>query len=68
MTTKIQVRDSGPLLVDADDLTIVDAEGGTFIPSGRPFALCRCGASSNEPFCDGSHRQADFQTADRAKS
>ena len=44
MTTKIQVRDSGPLLVDADDLTIVDAEGGTFIPSRsavRPMSL-RC--------------------------
>jgi len=27
--------------------------------------LCRCGQSSDKPFCDGSHRAANFQAAGR---
>ncbi|MDX1778585.1 MAG: CDGSH iron-sulfur domain-containing protein [Thermodesulfobacteriota bacterium] len=26
----------------------------------RTTAFCRCGATQNKPFCDGSHKQADF--------
>ena len=24
-------------------------------------ALCRCGQSNNKPYCDGTHRKANFQ-------
>ena len=27
----------------------------------RGVALCRCGASTNKPFCDGSHWRVEFR-------
>jgi CDGSH-type Zn-finger protein/truncated hemoglobin YjbI len=30
---------------------------------GRQIELCRCGRSSNKPFCDGTHAQAGFSGA-----
>jgi len=39
----------------------VDAEGNV-IETKTDFSLCRCGASKEKPFCDGSHREAGFVT------
>lgn len=63
----IRVRDNGPLLVEGP-ITVVDAAGTAWqIPAGKTnIALCRCGASANKPFCDGKHRDCNFQAADRA--
>lgn len=63
----IKVRDNGPLLVEGP-ITIVDAAGTAWtIPAGKTnIGLCRCGASANKPFCDGKHRDCNFQAADRA--
>jgi CDGSH-type Zn-finger protein len=65
----IRVRDHGPLLVEGP-FTVVDAAGNSFqIPQGKPaVALCRCGQSKNKPFCDGSHRDCNFQADNRAPS
>jgi CDGSH-type Zn-finger protein len=29
--------------------------------SSEHYTLCRCGASKNKPFCDGSHWDAGFR-------
>ena len=65
--TRIRIRDNGPILVEGP-ITIVDAEGNAFpISADKPaIALCRCGASKNKPFCDGSHRDCNFIAAERA--
>lgn len=54
----IQVAYNGPLFVRGD-LQIADAPAN--VP-GLKFraALCRCGRSTNKPFCDNSHLDADF--------
>jgi CDGSH-type Zn-finger protein/uncharacterized Fe-S cluster protein YjdI len=49
----LRVRENGPLALQAP-LT-VNGE-----PAGYRATLCRCGASSNKPWCDGSHNAAGF--------
>lgn len=63
MSTKIRIRNNGPLLVEGD-VTILDASETPFGLGGRTtVGLCRCGHSANKPFCDGSHRTAGFSDA-----
>jgi CDGSH-type Zn-finger protein/uncharacterized Fe-S cluster protein YjdI len=50
----------GPLIV-AGNVTII-AGSGRKAWQGTNIALCRCGASANKPFCDGSHTAAGFKS------
>ncbi|MEM2759550.1 MAG: CDGSH iron-sulfur domain-containing protein [Nitrososphaerales archaeon] len=43
----IKAAENGPSLVIVDGKTIT--------------ALCRCGASNNKPYCDGSHQKIGFK-------
>jgi CDGSH-type Zn-finger protein len=47
----------------------VDVDESDPLPTGRWYALCRCGNSQTKPFCDDSHLRAGFdgtETADRS--
>ena len=50
---ELRASENGPLLVSGG-VRIVDADGN-LLYEGERAALCRCGGSSNKPFCDGTH-------------
>jgi CDGSH-type Zn-finger protein len=69
MAIKVLIKNNGPYVVSGDlnELEITDAEGKKVDISGKPaVALCRCGASVNKPFCDGTHSKIGFQAAEAA--
>ncbi len=55
--TRITVSNKGPYLVKGK-FVFVDKDGKEEIKEGN-IALCRCGASSNKPFCDGTHKSTN---------
>ena len=63
--TKITTLDNGPYLVKGP-VSLLDAEGNEFRTERATVALCRCGGSTNKPFCDGTHSRLGFQAAERA--
>ena len=71
---KITVRPNGPYRVEAEpgSVEMVDANGVAYdlsakIKEGKTaFSLCRCGASANKPYCDGTHNKIGFQAAETA--
>lgn len=57
----ITVTESGPLSVKGP-FKLVDSDGNPYDITGRKrVALCRCGASSTKPFCDGGHMRIDLR-------
>lgn len=56
--TDLTVLANGPLRIKGN-LQIQLASGETVHKEGTT-GFCRCGASENKPFCDGSHRKIDF--------
>ena len=61
MGNQIKILDNGPLVVTGD-FQLCDSQGNVAPKKGKIF-LCRCGQSNNKPFCDGSHKKAEFESS-----
>lgn len=70
MAITITVRKDGPYFItpdQVDQVTLVDHEGNVIERPGKAISLCRCGASTRKPFCDGTHSKIGFQGAEAAR-
>jgi len=75
---QIVVCANGPYLVSgglplSEQLIVINTQGesldyeeGKSYEAAPDYALCRCGRSSNKPFCDGSHVPAGFDGTETA--
>src|SRR5437870_4770638 len=58
---KITASENGPYLIETGGRpVVVRRRGGEEVVERAVIALCRCGQSSNKPFCDGTHKVAEF--------
>ncbi|MBN8578693.1 MAG: (4Fe-4S)-binding protein [Cytophagales bacterium] len=57
--TIVETSPNGPLLVYGN-VAIKDGRG-SLTRKNNVTAFCRCGASGNKPFCDGSHKKIGFE-------
>jgi CDGSH-type Zn-finger protein/uncharacterized Fe-S cluster protein YjdI len=57
---------NGPLEV-LGNLELCSGTGRTVNRTQKTY-LCRCGASGNKPYCDGTHKKIGFQAAGGAKT
>ncbi|HPG41918.1 MAG TPA: CDGSH iron-sulfur domain-containing protein [bacterium] len=56
--TEIKVQDHKSYAITGK-IKIIKPDGSEEIKEGTTY-LCRCGASGNKPFCDGSHKKIGF--------
>jgi len=59
---EIKILDNGPLV--ASGVTLVDGDGKKMETKEQVY-LCRCGLSSNKPYCNGAHK-AKFESEVRS--
>jgi uncharacterized Fe-S cluster protein YjdI len=59
LQTVVEVLPDGPLLIHGT-LKVKGKDGNETIKE-KTTAFCRCGASANKPYCDGSHIAVQFK-------
>jgi hypothetical protein len=57
--TIVETIPNGPLMVYGN-IAVKDAAGNE-THKNKVTAFCRCGASGNKPYCDGSHQKIGFE-------
>jgi 3-phenylpropionate/trans-cinnamate dioxygenase ferredoxin subunit len=62
---KVTMLENGPLKVEGE-IDLVRADGTPVEAKKKTVFLCRCGASTKKPFCDGTHSKIGFQAAAEA--
>lgn len=55
----IDVSDNGPYIIRGP--ANIKYKGKEELRDSGTIALCRCGGSSNKPYCDGTHRKVEFK-------
>jgi CDGSH-type Zn-finger protein len=75
---KIKITKNGPYCISGNiplekELVVADEdneplkwEKGEKIKANKEYYLCRCGKSSNKPFCDGTHQKIRFDGTETA--
>lgn len=65
MAVRITPTNNGPYKVEGE-IELFTPSGEAVATKGATSFLCRCGGSSNKPFCDGTHSKIGFQAAEAA--
>lgn len=55
---EINILEGGPILVKGETLV---TKNGEKLEVTEQYALCRCGQSKNQPYCDGTHKSCNFK-------
>ena len=60
VTAIVTLSTDGPLAIEGR--VRVQTAGGEIVREAERVALCRCGGTRNQPFCDGSHVRVGFRS------
>ena len=59
VSTEVLITKNGPIMVSGK-FELIDSDGKKVQSRNKAF-LCRCGNSSNKPFCDSTHKIINFE-------